>query len=55
VPGFSIARDFWNVPQYSKMLTVLAQDINAALTGSLSAKAALDDIAKKQTAILSGG
>jgi multiple sugar transport system substrate-binding protein len=54
LPAYNMARDFWNVPQYAKMLTVLTQDVNLALTGSLSAKAALDDIAKKHTAILRG-
>ncbi|HKO24150.1 MAG TPA: hypothetical protein VJY65_05340 [Chloroflexota bacterium] len=54
LPAYNMARDFWNVPQYAKMLTVLTQDVNLALTGSLSAKAALDDVAKKHTRILSG-
>lgn len=54
VPGFSMARDFWNVPQYANMLTVLTQDVNLALTGQMSAKAAVDAIAKKQQAILNG-
>ncbi len=55
LPAYNMARDFWNVPQYAKMLTVLTQDVNSALTGSMSAKAALDDMAKKQQAILNGG
>jgi multiple sugar transport system substrate-binding protein len=55
VPAFTIARDFWNVPQYSPMLTVLTQDINAALTGAKDPKSALDAIAKRQQAILNGG
>jgi multiple sugar transport system substrate-binding protein len=55
VPAFKIARDFWNVPQYAQMLTVLTGNINKALTGQMDPKAALDDIAAKQTAILSGG
>jgi multiple sugar transport system substrate-binding protein len=55
VPAFSIARDFWNVPQYASMLAVFSADINKALTGQMGLKAALDDIATKQQAILSGG
>jgi multiple sugar transport system substrate-binding protein len=55
LPAFSIARDFWNVPQYAKMLTVMGQNLNASLTGSKSAKDALDATAKKQQAILNGG
>jgi multiple sugar transport system substrate-binding protein len=55
VPAFSIARDFWNVPQYAQMLTVLTGNVNKALTGQMDPKAALDDIATKQTAILNGG
>jgi multiple sugar transport system substrate-binding protein len=55
LPAFNLARDFWNVPQYAKMLTVLTADVNAALTGSLSAADALNTIAKRQQAILNGG
>jgi multiple sugar transport system substrate-binding protein len=50
---FSIVKDFWNMPEYSSMLLVLNNNINASMTGQLSAKAALDLIAKKQAAILS--
>jgi multiple sugar transport system substrate-binding protein len=50
-----MARDFWNVPQYSPMLTVLTADINAALTGAKDPKSALDAIAKRHQAILNGG
>jgi multiple sugar transport system substrate-binding protein len=55
LPAFNMARDFWNVPQYAPMLTVLTADINAALTGAKDPKSALDAIAKRQQAILSGG
>jgi multiple sugar transport system substrate-binding protein len=55
VPAYTIARDFWNVPQYAPMLTVLTQDVNAALTGAKDPKSALDAIAKRQQAILNGG
>ena len=52
--GYKMARDFWNVPQYSKMLTVLTQTINEAYTGQVGPKEALDSIARRHEAILSG-
>lgn len=48
-------RDFWNVPQYAKMLTVETTDVNAVLTGTMDPIAALNDIAKVQQAALKGG
>jgi multiple sugar transport system substrate-binding protein len=55
LPAFNIARDFWNVPQYAPLLTILTQTINENFTGQIGAKAALDSIAKRQQAILNGG
>jgi multiple sugar transport system substrate-binding protein len=48
-------RDFWNLPTYAKLLNVQSTEINAALTGSMNPDKAVDDIAKKQQAILDGG
>jgi len=48
-------RDFWNVPQYAKMLEIQTTNINAALTGNKNPLAALNEIAKRQQAVLNGG
>ena len=48
-------RDFWNVPQYAKMLEIQTTDVNAALTGTKEPLEALNDIAKRQQAVLKGG
>jgi multiple sugar transport system substrate-binding protein len=49
---FSFVKDFWNMPEYSTMLQVLNDTINASMTGQLDAKTALDQIARKQAHIL---
>jgi multiple sugar transport system substrate-binding protein len=43
-------KDFYNTPNYSELLTVSQNDINAAVAGQMAPKAALDDIAKVQQA-----
>jgi multiple sugar transport system substrate-binding protein len=48
-------RDFWNIPQYAKLLQIEASDVNAALTGTKDPIKALNDIAKRQQAVLKGG
>jgi ABC-type glycerol-3-phosphate transport system substrate-binding protein len=45
-------RDFWNIPQYSEMLKVQQENLNAAVIGKMDVKAALDDLAQKQHNIL---
>ncbi|MDB5074066.1 MAG: transporter periplasmic protein [Chloroflexi bacterium] len=49
---FSMVKDFWNMPEYSTMLKVMNDGINASMTGQNNAKTTLDTIAKKQAAIL---
>jgi multiple sugar transport system substrate-binding protein len=46
--SYHIVKDFWNVPDYNKMLTVQSTDLNAMLTGGMSPTQALNDIATKQ-------
>jgi multiple sugar transport system substrate-binding protein len=47
-------RDFWNVPQYAKLLGVQTANVNAALVGEKPPLQALDDIARQQQAIFDG-
>lgn len=46
------ARDIWNIPEYAKLLDVTQKDLNAAVSGKMDPKAALDDIAEKHEQIL---
>jgi multiple sugar transport system substrate-binding protein len=48
-------RDFWNIPQYAKLLEIQTTNVNAALTGTKNPLTALNDIAKRQQAVLKGG
>jgi len=52
--ALSMTRDFWNMPEYSTMLKVMNDEINASMNGQVDAKTALDRIARKQASILSG-
>ena len=45
-------RDFWNLPEYAKLLEVQSTNVNAALNGTKDPAQALDDIASEQQAIL---
>ncbi len=45
-------KDFYNTPEYSELLTVSQTELNAAVAGAKSPKAALDTIAKTQQPIL---
>jgi len=45
-------RDFWNLPEYTKLVNIQTQNVNAALNGTEDPKAALDKIAAEQQAIL---
>jgi len=47
-----LLKDFWNVPEYAQMLTVMQENLNAAVVGQKPPKQALDEIAEKQHAIL---
>src|SRR3954453_7387614 len=50
-------KDFWNLPEYAKLLNVHSTEVNAAISGSEKPDAALDKMAKDEQAILdsSGG
>jgi multiple sugar transport system substrate-binding protein len=45
-------RDFWNLPEYTKLVNIQTQNVNAALNGTEKPKEALDKIASEQQAIL---
>lgn len=44
--------DFWNVPFFFEMLTVVQEEIHACLSGSKEPKAALDNIARRHKEII---
>jgi multiple sugar transport system substrate-binding protein len=50
-------KDFWNLPEYAKLLNVHSTEVNAAISGTEKPDAALDKMAKDEQAILdsSGG
>ncbi len=45
-------QDFWNVPEYNKLLGVAQKYVGEALDGKKSAKEAMDQIAKEHTQIM---
>ena len=45
-------RDFWNLPEYAKLLNIHSTQVNAALSGTQEPKAALDKLAADEQAIL---
>jgi multiple sugar transport system substrate-binding protein len=45
-------KDFYNNPDYSELLTETQKDLNEAVAGTKTPKAALDDIAKEHQKIL---
>jgi multiple sugar transport system substrate-binding protein len=50
-------KDFWNLPEYAKLLNVHSTEVNAAISGTEKPDAALDKLATDEQAILdsSGG
>ncbi|RKQ86726.1 carbohydrate ABC transporter substrate-binding protein (CUT1 family) [Solirubrobacter pauli] len=50
-------KDFWNLPEYAKLLNVHSTQVNAAISGTQQPEAALDKLAKDEQKILdeSGG
>lgn len=50
--AYQYVKDFWNIPEYNAMLQTQMENLNLAVTGQKTSKAALDDIAAKQQAIL---
>jgi multiple sugar transport system substrate-binding protein len=49
--SFPYLRDFWAVPEYGQLLDACQTNWNAVIVGSKSAKAALDEIARKHEQI----
>ena len=45
-------KDFYNSPNYSELLTVTQKELNEAIAGSKTPKAALDEIAKQHQSIM---
>jgi multiple sugar transport system substrate-binding protein len=45
-------KDFWNLPEYAKLLNVHSTEVNAAISGTEQPDAALDKLAKDEQAIL---
>ena len=45
-------KDFWNLPEYAKLLNVHSTQVNAAISGTEAPDAALDKLAKDEQAIL---
>ncbi len=50
--AYQKVKDFWNLPEYSSMLTIQGEQLNLAVTGQKDPKAALDLIAREQQRIL---
>jgi multiple sugar transport system substrate-binding protein len=48
-------RDFWNLPEYAKLLNIQNTLVNAALNGTKAPDQALDEIASEQQAVLDEG
>jgi multiple sugar transport system substrate-binding protein len=49
---YQYVKDFWNIPEYNALLAPQMNDLNRAVSGQMDPKAALDDIARQQQAIL---
>ena len=45
-------KDFWNLPEYAKLLNVHSTQVNAAISGTEEPDAALDKLASEEQAIL---
>jgi multiple sugar transport system substrate-binding protein len=45
-------KDFWNLPEYAKLLNVHSTEVNAAISGTEKPEAALDKLAQDEQAIL---
>jgi multiple sugar transport system substrate-binding protein len=45
-------KDFWNLPEYAKLLNVHSTEVNAAISGTEKPEAALDKLAADEQAIL---
>jgi multiple sugar transport system substrate-binding protein len=47
-------KDYWNIPEYSKLLDIQGTKVNAAMTGTEDPLKALDEIASQQQKVLGG-
>jgi multiple sugar transport system substrate-binding protein len=47
-------KDFWNLPEYAKLLNVHSTEVNAAISGTEQPDAALNKLASEEQAILDG-
>jgi len=45
-------KDFWNLPEYAKLLNVHSTQVNAAISGTEPPDAALDKLASEEQQIL---
>ena len=45
-------KDFWNLPEYAKLLNVHSTQVNAAISGTQKPDAALDKLATEEQQIL---
>lgn len=52
VDSIPFTRDFWNIPDYSEMLSILQRELNLAFVGQKAPKAALDTAAKEIQTVL---
>jgi multiple sugar transport system substrate-binding protein len=50
--AYQLVKDFWNIPEYAQLLTIQGKYLNLAVTGQMSSKEALDNIAKEQQAVI---
>ncbi len=50
--AYELVKDFWNLPEYSRMLEIQGEWYNLAVTGQVSAQEALDEIAAAHQEIL---
>jgi len=50
--AYQDVQDFWNIPEYNKMLPIQMEQLNLAITGQADPKQALDTIAQEQQQII---
>jgi multiple sugar transport system substrate-binding protein len=50
--AYQDVKDFWNIPEYNKMLPIQMEQLNLAITGQADPKQALDTIATDQQQII---
>lgn len=50
--SYTRAKDFWNIPEFQRMVATLATTIHSSMVGQIAAGPALDAIAKAQAQIL---